>query len=245
MIRTSTTTPDGHSLDLYSRHGLCMNSDIDSFVPDSTSFLEIDCGTWLTQGYMPAQPTLWIVSPTSRVRLKTRSALGQFRNRVLWILHGSPVLLIVTHAESGSCALYLMDYSAWPIFRELLGCGTRTSCGACRFSFESEIRAAKLEGLFPKDLKRGPYMMRFQAEAAFQTQHITWKSDRTRLPRAACLAPILDSVTFIHVYFILFAFITGNSSFGPLLEGLISQIYVDLSFRFSAGIEPRRKWVCK
>ena len=26
---------------------------------------------------------------------------------------------------------------------------------------------------FPKDLKRGPYRLRFQAEAAFQTQHIT------------------------------------------------------------------------
>ena len=37
-------------------------------------------------------------------------------------LHGSPVLLIVTHAESDSCALYLMDCSVWPIFRELLGC---------------------------------------------------------------------------------------------------------------------------
>jgi len=37
-------------------------------------------------------------------------------------LHGSPVLLIVTHAESDSCALYLMDCSAWPIFREVLGC---------------------------------------------------------------------------------------------------------------------------
>ena len=37
-------------------------------------------------------------------------------------LHGSPVLLIVTHAESDSCALYLMGCSAWPIFRELLGC---------------------------------------------------------------------------------------------------------------------------
>ena len=37
-------------------------------------------------------------------------------------LHGSPVLLIVTHAESDSCALYLMDCSAWPICRELLGC---------------------------------------------------------------------------------------------------------------------------
>jgi len=37
-------------------------------------------------------------------------------------LHGSPVLLNVTHAESDSCALYLLDCSAWPIFRELLGC---------------------------------------------------------------------------------------------------------------------------
>jgi len=37
-------------------------------------------------------------------------------------LHGSPVLLIVIHAESDSCALYLMDCSAWPNFRELLGC---------------------------------------------------------------------------------------------------------------------------
>ena len=35
-------------------------------------------------------------------------------------LHGSPVLLIVTHAESDSCALYLMDCRAWPIFRESL-----------------------------------------------------------------------------------------------------------------------------
>jgi len=37
-------------------------------------------------------------------------------------LQGSPVLLIVTHFESDSCALYLMDCSAWQIFRELLGC---------------------------------------------------------------------------------------------------------------------------
>jgi len=37
-------------------------------------------------------------------------------------LHGSPVLLIVTHTESDSCALYLMDCSAWPIFTEILGC---------------------------------------------------------------------------------------------------------------------------
>jgi len=37
-------------------------------------------------------------------------------------LHGSSVLLNVTHAEIDSCALYLMDCSAWPIFRELLGC---------------------------------------------------------------------------------------------------------------------------
>jgi len=37
-------------------------------------------------------------------------------------LHGSPVLLIVTRAESDLCALYLMDCSSWPIFRELLGC---------------------------------------------------------------------------------------------------------------------------
>jgi len=37
-------------------------------------------------------------------------------------LHGSPVLLVVTHAESDLCALYLMDCSAWPIFRKLLGC---------------------------------------------------------------------------------------------------------------------------
>jgi len=37
-------------------------------------------------------------------------------------LHGSPVLLFAIHAESDSCTLYLMDCSAWPIFRELLGC---------------------------------------------------------------------------------------------------------------------------
>jgi len=37
-------------------------------------------------------------------------------------LHGSPVLLIEPHAESDSCALYLMDCSVWPIFREILGC---------------------------------------------------------------------------------------------------------------------------
>jgi len=37
-------------------------------------------------------------------------------------LHGPPVLLIVTHAERDSCALYLMDCSASPIFRELPGC---------------------------------------------------------------------------------------------------------------------------
>jgi len=37
-------------------------------------------------------------------------------------LQGSPVFLIVTHAESDSCALYLVDCSAWPIFRKLLVC---------------------------------------------------------------------------------------------------------------------------
>ena len=37
-------------------------------------------------------------------------------------MHDSPVLLLVTHAESDSCALYLMDCSAWPILRQLLGC---------------------------------------------------------------------------------------------------------------------------
>ena len=37
-------------------------------------------------------------------------------------LYGSPVLLIVTHAESDSCTLYLMDCRAWLIFRELLSC---------------------------------------------------------------------------------------------------------------------------
>ena len=31
-------------------------------------------------------------------------------------------LPIVTHTESDSCALYLTDCSAWPIFRELLCC---------------------------------------------------------------------------------------------------------------------------
>jgi len=35
---------------------------------------------------------------------------------------------------------------------------------------------------------------------------------------------------------ILFAFINGNSSLEHLLEGLLSQIYVDLSPRFPAGI---------
>jgi len=37
---------------------------------------------------------------------------------------------------------------------------------------------------------------------------------------------------------ILFAFITGNSSLEALLEGLLSQIHMNLSSRFSAGIEP-------
>jgi len=37
-------------------------------------------------------------------------------------LRGVPVLLIVTHAESDSCALYMMDSSDLPIFRVLLGC---------------------------------------------------------------------------------------------------------------------------
>ena len=37
-------------------------------------------------------------------------------------LHDSPVLLISIHDEDDSCALYLVDCSAWPILRELLGC---------------------------------------------------------------------------------------------------------------------------
>jgi len=37
-------------------------------------------------------------------------------------LFGFPVLLIVTHAGDDSCTLYLVDCSAWPIFRELLCC---------------------------------------------------------------------------------------------------------------------------
>jgi len=40
---------------------------------------------------------------------------------------------------------------------------------------------------------------------------------------------------------ILFTFVTGNSSLEPLLEGLSSQIHMDLSFRFAAGIE-QCKW---
>ena len=39
-------------------------------------------------------------------------------------LLGSPVLLIATHAEKDSCALYRVDCSAWPIFSEILGCST-------------------------------------------------------------------------------------------------------------------------
>jgi len=37
---------------------------------------------------------------------------------------------------------------------------------------------------------------------------------------------------------IIFAFLTGNSSLEPLLEGLLSQIKMDLSSDFSAGIDP-------
>ena len=37
---------------------------------------------------------------------------------------------------------------------------------------------------------------------------------------------------------ISFAFITGNSSLESLFESLLSQIHMDLSSRFSAGIKP-------
>jgi len=37
--------------------------------------------------------------------------------------------------------------------------------------------------------------------------------------------------------FVLFAFITGNSSLKPLLTGLLFQIHMDLSSHVSAGIE--------
>jgi len=40
-------------------------------------------------------------------------------------LHDSPVLLIVTYAEDDLCALYLVEYSAWSNFRELLSCSIR------------------------------------------------------------------------------------------------------------------------
>ena len=36
---------------------------------------------------------------------------------------------------------------------------------------------------------------------------------------------------------IVFAFITGSISSEPLLEGLLSQVQIDLSFQVSAGIE--------
>jgi len=40
-----------------------------------------------------------------------------------------------------------------------------------------EIRTEKIS--WSLSWKRGPYRLRFPAEAAFQTQNITWKSDRT------------------------------------------------------------------
>jgi len=37
-------------------------------------------------------------------------------------VHDSPVLLIVTYAEDDTHTLYLVDYGARPIFRELISC---------------------------------------------------------------------------------------------------------------------------
>jgi len=42
----------------------------------------------------------------------------------------------------------------------------------------------------------------------------------------------------MRAFFILLDFITGNRSLELLLESLLSQIHVDVSFRFSAGIRP-------
>jgi len=44
--------------------------------------------------------------------------------------------------------------------------------------------------------------------------------------------------TLQHTDLISFAFVIENSSLAPLLEGLLSQIYADLSSRFSAEIDP-------
>jgi len=49
MPRTSTTTPAGLSLDLYSLEGLSMNTNIDSFsfIPDPTSLYNMRVGELL------------------------------------------------------------------------------------------------------------------------------------------------------------------------------------------------------
>jgi len=51
MPRTSTTTPGGLSLDLYSLQGLSMNTNIDSFafIPDPTSLYNMRVGELLKE----------------------------------------------------------------------------------------------------------------------------------------------------------------------------------------------------
>jgi len=51
MPRTSTTTPAGLSLDLYSVEGLSMNTNIDSFsfIPDPTSLYKMRVGELLKE----------------------------------------------------------------------------------------------------------------------------------------------------------------------------------------------------
>ena len=51
MPRTSTTAPDGLSLDLYSLQGLSMNTNIDSFsfIPDPTRLYNMRVGELLKE----------------------------------------------------------------------------------------------------------------------------------------------------------------------------------------------------
>jgi len=53
-----------------------------------------------------------------------------------------------------------------------------------------------------------------------------------------CVVDLFLAPFALWINFDFIAFITGNSSLEPLLEGLLSQIHTDLSSRFSAGIEP-------
>jgi len=159
--------------------------------------------SWHTYQWVMAY--IWMRHDTRRdyVRRKNLAALsstGQIFH--IWMSHVNEscanIKCCVTHINQSwhtfewdatpdaCCLCWLGMYSiyVWLMSRISMGHATyiNESCHSKNLPKQQnlsshEIRTEKIS--WSLSWKRGPYRLRFPAEAAFQTQNITWKSDRT------------------------------------------------------------------